>query len=61
LAAAMGMAFAIQTFFIPILRKNPKENQYSFFTLLAYILGGAAYMYIAFMGAFGKVILIKEY
>ncbi len=57
----MGGAFAIQTFFIPILRKNPHEQKYTFLTLLAYIFGGAAYLYIAYMGAFGKLKLIKVF
>ena len=29
--------------------------------MLAYILGGAAYLYIAFMGAFGKFQLKQEF
>jgi len=49
----MGGAFAIQTFFIPILRKNPHEGKYVFLTMLAYLLGGVAYLYIAFIGALG--------
>jgi hypothetical protein len=57
----MGGAFAIQTFFIPILRKNPHEQKYTFLTMLAYIFGGAAYLYIAYMGAFGKLKLIKVF
>lgn len=58
LAAAMGGAFAIQTFFIPILKKNKNQNKYVFLVMLAYILGGAAYLYIAYMGAFGIISII---
>ena len=54
LAAAMGGAFSIQTFFIPVLKKNLNPQKYTFFTLLAYIVGSAVYMYIAFVGGVGK-------
>lgn len=53
LAAAMGGAFSIQSFFIPVLKKNPKSEKYVFYTMLAYILGSAAYLYIAYMGSVG--------
>lgn len=56
LAAAMGGAFSIQTFFIPILKKNPKQNKYTLFTLIAYIAGISVYLYIAFIGTFGNFI-----
>ena len=49
----MGGAYSIQTFFIPILKKNPHQNKYVFFTLLANVIGGAVYFYIAFVGSFG--------
>lgn len=53
LAAAMGGAFSIQTFFIPVLKKNSNPQKYTFFTLLAYIIGSAVYIYIAFVGGIG--------
>ena len=49
----MGQAFAIQTFFIPVLKKNPNVGSYLFYTALAYAIGTAAYMYIAYAGSFG--------
>lgn len=49
----MGGAYSIQTFFIPILKRNPNQNKYSLFTLLANVIGGAVYFYIAFVGSFG--------
>jgi len=54
LAAAMGGAFSIQTFFIPVLKKNSNPEKYTFFTLLAYIVGSAVYLYITFIGGFGN-------
>jgi hypothetical protein len=61
LAAAMGGAFSIQTFFIPVLKKNPHPEKYKFFTLLAYIVGTVVYLYIAFVGGFGTFYsLVKE-
>jgi hypothetical protein len=59
LAAAMGQAYSIQSFFIPVLKKNDKPKKYLFYTMLAYILGGGAYFYIAYMGSFG--ILHRNY
>jgi hypothetical protein len=58
LAAAMGGAYSIQSFFIPVLRKNGQSRNYVRYTLLAYLLGGSAYIYIAYMGAFGIFIFI---
>ena len=54
LAAAMGQAFAIQSFFIPLLKKSPDPKKYSFYTMIAYIVGSLAYFYIAFTGSVGK-------
>jgi hypothetical protein len=49
----MSLAFAIQAFFIPVLKKNPEQKKYILFTLLAYIIGACVYLYISFMGSFG--------
>jgi len=54
LAASMGQAFAIQTFFIPVLREMPDEKNYTRYTLIAYLIGGTIYLYIAYAGSFGK-------
>ena len=54
MAASMGTAFSIQTFFIPILRKNNNDKNYQFYTMMAYAIGGSVYMYIAYSGSFGK-------
>lgn len=53
LAASMGQAFSIQSFFIPVLKMNKSPRNYVFYTMLAYIIGGLAYYYIAYMGSFG--------
>lgn len=53
MAAAMGQAFSIQSFFIPVLKKNPNPSKYVFYTAVAYLAGGFAYFYIAYMGSFG--------
>ena len=53
LAAALGQAFAIQCFFIPVLKKNKKEHKHRLYLLIAFILGGLAYAYIGFMGSYG--------
>ena len=55
LAAALGQAFAIQCFFIPILKKNKKKHKHKLYLLLSFILGGLAYSFIAFMGSYGIV------
>jgi uncharacterized membrane protein len=49
LAASMGQAFSIQSFFIPVLKMNKSPRNYVFYTMLAYIIGGLAYYYIAYM------------
>lgn len=61
MAAAMGQAFSIQSFFIPVLKKNPNPEKYIFYTLLAYIIGSCAYFYIAYMGSFGTHFFIKVF
>ena len=53
MAGSMGQAFSIQTFFIPILRKNQNQSSYQLYTLLAYSFGITIYMYIAYSGAYG--------
>jgi len=53
LAAAMGQAFAIQSFFIPVLKKAPNPQKYTLYTLIAYVAGGLAYYYIAYAGSAG--------
>ncbi len=58
LAAAMGQAYSIQSFFIPVLKKNPNANKYLLYTMIAYIIGGSVYFYIAYMGSFGNLIFI---
>lgn len=59
LAASMGQAFAVQTFFIPVLRKNNSQSSYQIYTLIAYICGFSVYMYIAYTGSFGNFLFIK--
>lgn len=61
LASSMGQAFAIQSFFIPVIKKNPNVNNYLKYTAIAYLIGTAAYMYIAYMGSFGKNIIIQVF
>lgn len=61
MAAAMGQAFAIQSFFIPVLKKVSDPSKYVLLTILAYIAGGFAYFYIAYMGAFGNHPSIQAY
>lgn len=54
----MGQAFSIQSFFIPVLKKNPNAKKYTVYTLIAYISGGLAYLYIGYMGSIGRLSLI---
>ena len=53
MAASMGQAFAIQTFFIPVLRELPDTKNYARYTMIAYITGASVYLYIAYLGSFG--------
>ena len=55
MAAALGQAFAIQSFFIPVLKQNNKPHKYKLYTLMAFVLGTLAYGYIAFMGSQGII------
>ena len=61
LAAAMGEAFAIQTYIIPILRKSPDEKKYPLYLFLTFSIGGSIYAYIAFAGSLGISSIIKEF
>ncbi len=54
LAAAMGGAFAIQQFFIPVLKKNPNPQKYTLYTFIAFIFGSFAFLYIAYVGSIGS-------
>lgn len=51
--AALSQAFAVQCFFIPVLKKNGETQKHKFYLTMAFIAGGLAYAYIAFMGSFG--------
>ena len=51
----MGQAFAIQTFFIPVLRELPDSRVYIRYTTIAYCIGAAVYLYIAYTGSFGTL------
>lgn len=53
LAAAMGLAFSIQSFFIPIIKKNPNTHRHVLYVVIAYILGSSAYYYIGYLGSLG--------
>lgn len=53
LAASMGQAWSIQNFFIPVLREIPDSSGYTRYTLIAYLIGGSVYLFIAFAGSFG--------
>jgi hypothetical protein len=56
LAAGMGQAFGIQSFFIPILRQSRSTNG-SKLVLIAYVIGALVYLYITFMGSYGTTSL----
>lgn len=53
MAAALSQAFAIQCFFIPVLKKNKETKKHRLYLIIAFIAGGLAYAYIAFMGSYG--------
>lgn len=53
----MGQAYSIQSFFIPVLKKNPNLKKYVLYTMIAYIIGGTVYFYIAYMGSFGILLI----
>ena len=61
LAAAMGQAFSIQSFFIPVIKKAPNPKKYTLYVLIAYITGGLAYYFIGFAGSVGKKSIIKVF
>lgn len=55
LAAGMGQAFAIQAFFVPVLKKTRNSKGHLKYVVIAYIAGGIAYSFIAFMGSYGTL------
>ena len=70
LAAALAQGFAIQTFFIPILKQNKNRNNYAKLLILTYVIGTIVYTYIGYIGAYSiinressveKVITIEDY
>jgi len=54
LAAALAQGFAIQTFFIPILKKNPNQKLYKKLLSITYVIGTIVYIFIGYSGAFSK-------
>ena len=61
LAAAMGQAFSIQSFFIPVIKKAPNPSKYIYYVLIAYIAGAVSYYYIAYAGSIGINMFIKQF
>lgn len=53
-AAALAQGFATQTFFIPILKKNPNQKLYKKLLGLTYIIGAITYIFIAYSGAYSN-------
>ena len=47
----MGQAFTVQSFFIPLIKKTPNPAKYTLYVLIAYVIGGLAYLYIGFAGS----------
>ncbi len=54
LAASLAQGFAIQTFFIPILRKNGNRNLFKKLLSITYIIGTLIYCFIGYSGASSK-------
>ena len=54
LGAALAQGFAIQTFFIPILKQNPNRRLYKKLLLITYVIGIAVYSYIGYSGSQSK-------
>jgi hypothetical protein len=61
LAAALSQGFAIQAFFIPILKKNPNIDKHKKILLITYVVGAAIYMFIGYGGALSIKYLICRY
>ena len=65
LAAALAQGYAIQTFFIPVLRKNLNTHMYKTLLIATYIAGISVYTFIGYTGSFSnhwilsKVLLIE--
>ena len=55
MAAALAQGFAIQTFFIPILKQNENRHMYSKILLITYLIGTVVYTYIGYSGAYSIV------
>ena len=58
LGAALAQGYAIQTFFVPILKQNPKRNLYKRLLIITYAIGIGVYTFIGYSGAFSTVLLI---
>jgi len=54
LAAALAQGFAIQTFFIPILKKNPNQRLYKKLLGITYTVGTIIYTFIGYTGAYSN-------
>lgn len=57
LIAAMSQGFMIQVFLIPFLQNlkdhKAEEKNFAKYTFISYLVGGAVYLFIAEVGAFG--------
>lgn len=52
MAAALAEGFALQSFFIPILKQNPNKDKHGKLLLISYIIGTIVYIYVSYFGTF---------
>ena len=49
---ALAEGFALQTFFIPILRMNSNKQKHKKLLTITYIIGTFIYIYVSYMGSY---------
>lgn len=59
MTAGLSQGFAIQTFFIPVLKKNENRKQYKLFLIITYLIGTAIYLFIGYGGSFGFFLIMQ--
>lgn len=59
MGSALAQGFAIQGFFIPIMKQNPNRKNYGKMLIITYAIGIGVYTFIGYSGAISTDTFIK--
>ena len=61
MGSALAQGFAIQGFFIPIMKQNPHRKNYGRILIITYAIGITVYTFIGYSGAISIFIILSRF